>query len=209
MRKFISEQIVNEKCMEEWHDTIIEAYQSSSPKALNEIMDKVFPFKIKKKGKNGFVATFNIELDGSPIRKYTVNIGGPSKASVDSDFGKVASTFQSITFKEATASYGQANLDGGMGIYVLNTVARIVLEYTKTAKPKGFTFTAAQSSTEGGIGHADSRRKAYRALALMVGKGAGFVNITKVKAMQTGSFYLMQNDIFQKWQDAISTNNLN
>jgi hypothetical protein len=176
-------------------------------------MDKVFPFKVKKSGKGKFSASFNINLDGEPIRKYVVTIGKPNKSSVSSDFGKVSSNFQTIMFNEATSGYGQANLDGGMGIYVLNTVARIVLEYTKKANPQGFTFTAAESSVNSNsdgnqVGHSNSRRKAYRALALMVGTGAGFVNITKNSAMTTGSFYLMKNDLFQKWQDAVNSNSI-
>lgn len=208
MRKNISEPAINEKYMEEWHDTIIEAIKTGKPKVLKEIMDKVFPFKIKKSGKSGFKAEFNVELDGQPIRKYTVVIGGPAKRSVDSDYGKVSSTFQTITFSEKQASYGVADLEGGMGTYVLNTVARIVLEYTNKNRPKGFDFTAAQSPTNNGVGHSDSRRKAYRALAMMVGVQAGFVNITKQSAMQTGSFFLMQKDLFERWQDAINSSGI-
>lgn len=202
MKKFIE---TNEPYMDDWHDQIVEAVSTGDPKDLQESLGKYIPFKVKKhiKGK-AYDASFVLEQDGEVIRKYHVSIGKQVKSNVSSDFGKVSSMFHTIIFSEENAGIGVANLEGGTGLYVLNTVARIVLEFARSAHPKGFTFTAAQTGDTGGT--ANSRRKAYRALSLMLGKEAGYVNITRQSAMTTGSFYLMKKGLFEAWQDAINSN---
>jgi len=194
----------NEKYMSDWHDTIVEAIQTGNPKDLRESLGRYIPFKVKKKVKGGgYEASFVIEKDGEVIRKYRVTIGKANKSSVSSDYGKVSSKFGTIMFFEKSAGAGIANLEGGTGLFVLNTVARIVLEYSRKNHPEGYTFTAAQTSEDDGT--PQSRRKAYRALALMLGKEAGYVNITKTQAMTTGAFYIMRQDLFERWQDAVAS----
>lgn len=196
----------DEQYMLDWYDKIIEDVKTEV--SLKESLGKYIPFKVKKHPKgHAYKATFDVEQDGIIIRSYDVTIGKESKSSVTSDFGKVSSKFQSIIFSERSAGVGIANLEGGTGLYVLNTVARIVLEYTRKNNPKGFTFTASETGGTGGT--SQSRRKAYRALSLMLGKEAGFVNITKQMAMTTGLFYLMTKNLFEAWQDAIYSSETN
>ncbi len=197
----------NEKYMEEWHDKIVEAVQTGDSRVLDESLSKYIPFKVKKKIKGSYEASFVVEQDGEVIRTYRVTIGKDHPVAVRTDFGKVKMHVQTIIFSEAAAGTGIANLEGGTGLYVLNTVARIVLEYSRKNSPKGFDFTAAE--TGGDSGTTQSRRKAYRALAMMLGKEAGFVNLTKQQAMTTGHFYIMAKHLFEKWQDAVNAANAN
>jgi len=205
MRK---ENLLDDKYMSEWTDKIVEAVQTGNPKDLYESLGQYIPFKVKKHPKgNAYEATFDVEKDGETIRSYRVTIGKDHQVATSTDFGKVKMHVQTIIFSEAQAGVGVANLEGGTGLYVLNTVARIVLEYARTAHPKGFDFTAAETHNNDG-GTTSSRRKAYRALAMMLGKDAGFVNLTKQKAMETGHFYIMEHNLFEKWQDAMNQSGL-
>jgi len=198
-------EVLDEKYMLDWHDKIINDIKTEVP--LKESLGQYIPFKVKRHTKGGgYEASFVVEKDGVKLRSYKVTIGKVNKSAVSSDYGKVSSKFASIIFSEKDAGVGIANLEGGTGLYVLNTVARIVLEFARQNNPQGFTFTAAQTSNDDGT--PQSRRKAYRALALMLGKEAGYVNITKVQAMTTGAFYIMRHDLFEAWQDAVNSSGI-
>ncbi len=187
--------IEKENVYDEWADLYIESVISGK---LHESLGKYLPFKVKKKGGLAYYATFNVEITEGPetgkIYKYQVEITKATPQNVSSDYGKVRTKFNGLTFKEASASYGIATLPGHTGMYVLNTVARIVLNFVQESNSPGLHFTASEAS----------RRKAYRALTLMLQKASGHVNITKDSAMNTGSFYLMRKDLFEGWQDAIN-----
>lgn len=198
---------LNEVVYNNWSNNIFELAKTGDKKRLMDSLGKYIPFKVKKKIKGSYEASFVVEQDGEVIRTYKVTIGKDHPVSVSTDFGKVKMHVQTIIFSEAAAGIGIANLEGGTGLYVLNTVARIVLEYSRKNKPKGFDFTA--SETGGGEGTTQSRRKAYRALAMMLGKEAGFVNLTKQQAMTTGHFYIMSKHLFERWQDAVNSANAN
>lgn len=196
---------------DEWADSINELAIKSNGRALSESLGKVLPFKVKKKGNKAYFATFDLDITageraGQKIT-FKVTIDKTAPYNVESDYGKVRSKFNYLMFNSTVGGYGMADLPGHTGMYVLNTVARIVLNFANEASPAGIHFTAAESPTsDDGVGHKDSRRKAYRALAMMLQKDSGTVNITKKSAMINGSFFLMRKDLFESWQDAVNTN---
>ena len=185
---------IDESYFDKWGDAVIESIVTGKSKILTETLSKYIPFKVKKRGSLAYYAEFTVDLTDGRKLKYNVTVGKTSKRGIASDYGKVKSKFSTIMFKEAGSGYGIATLPGNTGMYVLNTVARVILNFIEEAKPSGFTFSASEPS----------RRKAYRALTLMLEKRSGYVNITKKKAMEDGNFYLMRKDLFESWQDAVN-----
>ena len=190
--------IENDKYKSDRYESVMELATTGNPLSLKESLGKYIPFKIMKSKGDGFSATFDVKKDDEPIRSYKVTIGVNEKVAVSTDFGKVRAKFRTIIFKEEEAGFGVANLEGGTGLYVLNTVARVILEYIRKNNPEGFKFTAAATGAAG-----TGRRKAYKALIMMLSREADYVDLTKSTEMSTGSFYLMRKDLFERWQDAL------
>lgn len=189
---------IDENYFDQWHDAIVESIVTGKSKILTETLSKNIPFKIKKSGSLAFFATFELDLTTGTKLQYRVSVKKTTQYHANSDYGKVKSKFSYIEFTEKSGGYGISSLPGHAGMYVLNTIAKIILRFTDEAKPAGLTFSASETS----------RRKAYRALSLMLEKRAGYVNITKKLAMENGTFYLMRKDLFVKWQDIVNQSGL-